>query len=252
MPARTCSSRRCRTSCAIRWPRSAPLRTILQSPKLKPEEFQAAQAIIARQVAHMSALLDDLLDVSRITRGSFLLKKAYVDLLKVMDEAVEAARPTIDKREHTLRVERPALQMTLEADEVRLTQVLTNLLTNAAKYTPRGGRIALGTRMDGNWLVLFVRDSGVGLAPEMTRKVFDMFTQVESQSGPLRRRAGDRPGARQGTGRIARRSHRGAQRGVEQGQRIPGVPAAKHHRRQGCFVREHGRHQHTLTSRSAS
>ena len=80
MPARTCSSRRCRTSCAIRWPRSAPPPRILQSPKLKPEEFQHAQAIIGRQVAHMSALLDDLLDVSRITRGSFLLKKAYVDL----------------------------------------------------------------------------------------------------------------------------------------------------------------------------
>ena len=162
----------------------APIRsaaTILQSPKLKPDEFQAAQAIITRQVAHMSALLDDLLDVSRITRGSFLLKKAYVDLLKVIDEGVEAARPVIDKREHTLRVERPALQITLEADEVRLTQVLTNLLTNAAKYTPRGGRISVGTRVDGNWLVLFVRDSGVGLAPDMTRKVFDMFTQVESQ-----------------------------------------------------------------------
>src|SRR5688572_14627787 len=142
----------------------APIRsaaTILQSPKLKPDEFQAAQAIIARQVAHMSALLDDLLDVSRITRGSLLLKKAYVNLLNVIDAAVEAARPTIDKREHTLRVERPALQITLEADEVRLTQVLTNLLTNGAKYTPRGGRISLGTRMDGNWLVLFVRDSGV-------------------------------------------------------------------------------------------
>jgi len=162
----------------------APIRsaaTILQSPKLKPEEFQAAQAIIARQVGHMSALLDDLLDVSRITRGSFLLKKAYVDLLKIIDEAVEAARPTIDKRGHTLRVERPALQITLEADEVRLTQVLTNLLTNAAKYTPRGGQISLGTRLDGNWLVLFVRDSGVGLPPDMTRRVFDMFTQVESQ-----------------------------------------------------------------------
>ncbi len=164
----------------------APIRTaatILQSPKLQPAELHNAQAIIARQVAHMSTLLDDLLDVSRITRGSFLLKKAYVDLQTVIDAAVEAARPTIDKREHTLRVERSALKITIEADEVRLTQVLTNLLTNAAKYSPRGGRISLGTRMDGNSLVLFVRDSGVGLAPEMTRKVFDMFTQVESQVG---------------------------------------------------------------------
>jgi two-component system CheB/CheR fusion protein len=162
----------------------APIRTaatILQSPGLKPDDLQRAQAIIGRQVAHMSTLLDDLLDVSRITRGSFLLKKAYVDLQTVMDEAVEAARPSLDRKEHELSVEQPALQITLEADEVRLVQVLSNLLGNAAKYTPRGGRISFGTRMDGNWLVLFVRDNGVGLAPEMTRKVFEMFTQVESQ-----------------------------------------------------------------------
>ncbi len=152
----------------------APIRTAAHDPAVAEiaarRNCSDAQAIIARQVAHMSTLLDDLLDVSRITRGSFLLKKAYVDLQTVIDAAVEAARPTIDKREHTLRVERPAPQITLEADEVRLTQVLTNLLTNAAKYTPRGGRISLGTRMEGNRLVLFVRDSGVGLAPDMTRK----------------------------------------------------------------------------------
>jgi two-component system, chemotaxis family, CheB/CheR fusion protein len=164
----------------------APIRTaatILQSPKLKPEELQRAQAIIGRQVAHMSSLLDDLLDVSRITRGSFLLKKAYVDLQGVMDAAVEAVRPAIDKKEHTLRVERPSLQLTVEADSVRLTQVLTNLLANASKYTPRGGQITLGIRLETNALVLFVRDNGVGIAPEMADKVFNMFTQIESQVG---------------------------------------------------------------------
>jgi CheY-like chemotaxis protein len=101
----------------------------------------------------------------------------------VMDAAVEAVRPAIDKKENTLRVERPSLQLTVEADSVRLTQVLTNLLANASKYTPRGGQITLGIRLETNALVLFVRDNGVGIAPEMADKVFNMFTQIESQVG---------------------------------------------------------------------
>ena len=164
----------------------APIRTaaqILRSSTLKSDELQQAQAIIARQVAHMSSLLDDLLDVSRITRGSFQLKKEYVDLGGVIDAAVEAAQPIIDRREHTLTVERPETPTVLEADPVRLTQILTNLLTNAAKYTPKKGKIVLGTRVEGNFQTVFVRDTGVGITPEMTTRVFDMFTQVASQVG---------------------------------------------------------------------
>jgi len=164
----------------------APIRTaaqVLVSPKLSPEDLVRVQAIISRQVTHMSALLDDLLDVSRITRGSFLLKKAYVSVDEIFDEAVEAAQPVIDRRKHTLRVDKPSPPITLEADRVRMTQVLTNLLTNAAKYTPTGGLISAGARVDGTSLLFYVRDNGVGLAPEARARVFEMFTQVESQIG---------------------------------------------------------------------
>jgi CheY-like chemotaxis protein/nitrogen-specific signal transduction histidine kinase len=162
----------------------APVRTaaqILTSPKLSPSELKRVQSIISRQVTHMSSLLDDLLDVSRITRGAFTLKKDYVNLADIVAAAVEAAQPVVDRRQHTLRVDLPPKQMTLEADPVRLTQVLTNLLTNAAKYTPKGGVIELGTRNEANSLVLYVRDNGVGLSPEMLTRIFDMFAQVEAQ-----------------------------------------------------------------------
>jgi len=164
----------------------APIRTaarLLQSPQLRPDELLRAQAIIARQTAHMSSLLDDLLDVSRITRGAFLLKKEYVSLHRLMDDAIEAAQPIIDAKRHTLRVERPTSPHVLEVDPVRITQVLTNILTNAAKYTPSGGLITMGCRFEVNTLVVFVRDNGVGLAPEMLVGVFSMFAQIESQVG---------------------------------------------------------------------
>jgi len=131
-------------------------------------------------VKHMSSLLDDLLDVSRITRGSFVLKRARIDVKSLLEAAVESVQPAIDARRHTLRVEIPPVQTMLEADPVRLTQVVTNLLTNAAKYTPAGGLITVGARLESQELVLFVRDNGVGLAPAMLAQVFNMFTQVEA------------------------------------------------------------------------
>jgi two-component system, chemotaxis family, CheB/CheR fusion protein len=164
----------------------APIRIaaqLLQSPKLGPNELKHAQAIISRQVIHLSSLLDDLLDVSRITRGSFLLKKKYVDLQDLIDEAVESVQSMVDAKQHTLRREGPATPIRLEVDPVRITQVITNLLTNAAKYTPKGGVIHVGTRFDGPHLVIFVRDTGVGLSAEAITKVFDMFTRVDSEIG---------------------------------------------------------------------
>jgi two-component system, chemotaxis family, CheB/CheR fusion protein len=162
----------------------APIRIaaqLLQSPKLSAEELRRAQGIIGRQVTHMSSLLDDLLDVSRITRDSFLLKKEYVDVRDLIDEAVEAVQPAIDAKRHTLRVEPPETPIILEVDPVRITQVITNLLTNAAKYTPAGGLIYLGFRLEAQFLVIFVRDTGVGLTISAMDKVFDMFTRIESQ-----------------------------------------------------------------------
>ncbi len=155
---------------------------LLQSPKLEPAQVKGAQAVIARQVAHMSSLLDDLLDVSRITRGVFLLKKEYVDVQLLIDDAVIAVRPAVDAKQHTLRVENPAEPVVLEVDPVRITQVITNLLTNAVKYTPAGGLISLGTRLESQYLVIFVRDNGVGLTADAMGRVFEMFTRIDSEA----------------------------------------------------------------------
>jgi two-component system CheB/CheR fusion protein len=161
----------------------APIRTaarLLESPHLEPAQLARAQGIIARQVSHMSSLLDDLLDVSRITRGSFVLKKERVDVKALIEAAVESVQPAIEAKKHTLRVEIPEVPVLLHADPVRLTQVISNLLTNAAKYTPVGGLITAGARLDEPELTLFVRDNGLGLSPAAIPEIFDMFNQVES------------------------------------------------------------------------
>ena len=161
----------------------APIRTaarLLETPNLSPAQSSRAQAIISRQVNHMSSLLDDLLDVSRITRGSFPLKKELIDLKSLIDAAVEAVQPAMDAKRHTLRIEIPAIPILVNADPIRLAQVMSNLLTNAAKYTPAGGIIAVGGYLDTHDLIVFVRDNGVGLAVEMIPAIFEMFTQIKS------------------------------------------------------------------------
>ena len=162
----------------------APIRIaaqLLQSPKLGDEELRRAQSIIARQVSHMSALLDDLLDVSRITRASFVLKKEYVDLRVLLDDAIEVVRGGLETKQHTLRVDSPPSTVMVEADPIRMTQIITNLLTNAVKYTSTGGVIHLAVRLDAHFLTIAVRDNGVGLSVDAMHRVFDMFTRVESE-----------------------------------------------------------------------
>jgi two-component system CheB/CheR fusion protein len=162
----------------------APIRIageLLQSPKLSREDLKRARGIIGRQVAHMSSLLDDLLDVSRITRGAFLLKKEYVDVRVVMDDALEAVRGALDAKRHTLRFDPPGSPIGLEVDPVRITQVITNLLTNAVKYTPAGGVIHLGIEVGPQFLTISVRDNGVGLSTEAMRNVFNMFTRINPE-----------------------------------------------------------------------
>lgn len=164
----------------------APIRTateLLKAPSLTPEQLKEIQTIIVRQVTHLGALLDDLLDVSRITRGSFLLKKQFVDLETLIADAVVAARSGVDVKHHTLRVERLSAAITLEVDPVRITQVITNLLTNATKYTPDGGLISIGTRLESKYLIIYVRDNGVGLVEATRTTIFDMFTRVDSDAG---------------------------------------------------------------------
>ena len=159
----------------------APIRnaaTFLAKPALKPEDHERSRLIIVRQVRHMASLLDDLLDVSRITRGVFALKKEYVNLQGLLAEALETARPLIDAKRHTVKLAWPVEPVEVEADPVRLVQIASNLLTNAAKYTDPEGVITFGARTDGTEVILTVRDTGIGLAPHMLTQVFEMFSQV--------------------------------------------------------------------------
>ena len=163
----------------------APIRTsarFLESGKLGPQETARSHAIISRQVRHMASLLDDLLDVSRITRGVLVLKREPVFLRSILEGAVEAARPSIDTKRHVLNIECPAESIELDADPVRLTQVATNLLTNAAKYTDPEGTITFGARLEADALMIYVRDTGIGIAPDMLNRVFEMFTQVQADA----------------------------------------------------------------------
>jgi PAS domain S-box-containing protein len=137
-----------------------------------------AQGIIERQVEHMGRLLDDLLDVSRITRGTLILRRSPVDLDTIVAAAQESARPLIEARRHTLAVRLPAEPIRLVVDPVRIAQVLANLLINAAKYTDSGGRIELEARSDGEDVLLTVRDNGIGISAQMMPRVFTLFAQA--------------------------------------------------------------------------
>jgi PAS domain S-box-containing protein len=165
----------------------APIRNALQVLNLvgsQEPKAQQARAMIERQVDHLVRLVDDLLDVSRITRGLIQLQKERIDLSVIVARAVESSRPLIDARRHVLEVTLPEASLPVHADAVRLAQVFLNLLNNAAKYTPAGGRISLTVTVDGapdrgETARVRVCDTGVGIAPEMIDKVFDLFTQVD-------------------------------------------------------------------------
>ena len=137
-----------------------------------------------------------------------------MDLATVVGQAVETARPLIDERRHRLTVSLPEGPIRLEADPTRLEQVLWNLLNNAAKYTEPGGRIRLTVEPDGGEVVVRVRDTGIGIGPEMLPRLFEMFVQVGEHRGARPGRAGDRPGPGEDAGRDARRHDRGPQRGA--------------------------------------
>jgi PAS domain S-box-containing protein len=163
----------------------APIRTaaqILGSPKLAPQQLRWAQSVIQRQVGHMALLLDDLLDIARITRGKLELKRERVRLTEIVEAAVEAARPLLDGKHHNFCVALPTEELILYADPLRLSQVLSNLLTNSAKYTDPGGHIELSVYVRSNTLCLSVKDDGIGIAPESLQRIFEMFSQVDSAS----------------------------------------------------------------------
>nr|WP_227494066.1 ATP-binding protein [Ramlibacter pallidus] len=161
----------------------APIRQAAQLAKAgaqAPERQRWALEVIERQVGHMSLLLDDLLDVSRISRGKLELRLQDVQLRAVVDAAVETARPLLEGKRHHLELDLPAAPVQLRADPVRLAQVLSNLLSNAAKYTDPGGRIVLQAKVAAPALELRVRDNGIGLTPEHRQEIFNMFSQVSS------------------------------------------------------------------------
>jgi PAS domain S-box-containing protein len=160
----------------------APIRTaaeMLTLPHLADEQLSWSRQVIHRQVEHMSRLLDDLLDVARITRGKLQLRLQPVDFGTIVDTAVEAARPLLAARKHGLTVELPPEIPSFDADPVRLAQILSNLLTNAAKYTDSPGRISLTARIEDGLLRISVKDNGIGLSPAALADIFTMFSQVQ-------------------------------------------------------------------------
>ncbi|MEC4718597.1 ATP-binding protein [Noviherbaspirillum sp. CPCC 100848] len=144
----------------------------------QPKVRQASD-IIARQVEHMTGLVDDLLDVSRVTRGLIKLDSGMADLHDIVAGAVEQVGALIDARSHRLRLEVPDHPLPILGDHTRLVQVFANLLNNAAKYTPEGGVIALRLEQDNGMYMVSVRDNGVGIEPKLIPHIFDLFTQAE-------------------------------------------------------------------------
>ncbi len=154
----------------------APILTALQLMALRGDDTHE-RAIIERQTKHLVRLVDDLFDVSRITRGQVTLNRERCEMSDIVSAGIEMASPLLEKRGHTLTVDVPQRSFLVEGDRSRLAQVVSNLLTNAAKYTERGGTIHVALRKTDGWLELSVRDSGIGITPSMLPLVFDLFSQ---------------------------------------------------------------------------
>jgi two-component system CheB/CheR fusion protein len=163
----------------------APIRNAIQylgMEGLTEPDVKTAMDIIDRQVTVMVRLIDDLLDVSRISHNKLDIRKRRVELATVVESAVESSRPLIEQCGHELTVSLPAQPIYLDADPIRLAQVFLNLLNNAAKYTKRGGHIWITAEREGSDAVVSVRDNGIGVPGDMLARIFDMFTQVDRSS----------------------------------------------------------------------
>ncbi len=166
----------------------SPLRSALELLEMDVDgqDKQMAREVMKRQVDRMTHLIDDLMDISRISRNKIDLKRAQVDLAGVIHEAVEATHPLMKTEGHTVKVELPDQAITLFADDGRLVQVFTNLLSNAGKFTPAGGTIFVRGRAEDAVAIIDVKDPGIGIPGEDLERVFDMFTQVEPAPGKTR------------------------------------------------------------------
>jgi signal transduction histidine kinase/integral membrane sensor domain MASE1 len=160
----------------------APIRNaleVLRTRRNEPAVAARMHEMMERQTAHMVRLVDDLLDVSRITRGKIGLRKERVELGAAVERTVDAMRPLLDERGHRLRVSLPPEPIAADADPTRLEQVLTNLLSNAVKFTPGGGTIEVSVGREGSEAVIRVRDDGIGIRPEMLGGIFEPFAQAD-------------------------------------------------------------------------
>jgi signal transduction histidine kinase len=155
---------------------------LLQSGHATDAAVQRTAGIIVRQVHHMTRLVDDLLDVSRVTRGLVTLTRVPLDVSKIVADAVEQAEPLLKSRQHRFDVESPATPLVVMGDQKRLVQVLVNVLNNAAKYTPSGGAVKLTVRAEGSNVKLIISDNGIGMSPELRSRVFELFAQADRNS----------------------------------------------------------------------
>jgi CheY-like chemotaxis protein len=158
----------------------APIRnavSLMQLGGLSGSMVEWYRTVIDRQVTHLTRLVDDLLDASRITSGKIMLRRGPVELAFVVESAVDSSRLLIDARKHALEIHLSTERLRVEGDPVRLSQVVLNLLNNAAKYTPEGGRIRLTVEREGEQALVRVRDTGLGIPADLLPRVFDLFTQ---------------------------------------------------------------------------
>jgi PAS domain S-box-containing protein len=158
----------------------APIRNALQVMGLRrfgDPQLEWCRGVLDRQVSHLGRLVDDLLDVNRITSGKILLKLVPVDLASVVERAIESSTPLLQQRGHRLEIDLPKTPLIVCADATRLSQVFLNLLNNAAKYTPEGGVVRLEAAAEGTHAVVRVRDNGVGISADLLPKIFDLFVQ---------------------------------------------------------------------------
>lgn len=159
---------------------SSATQLLVLDPEPGPEQLSELSAVMSRQIGQLVRLIDDLLDVSRISGGKLKLRKAIVPLKDPVVAALDVSRPLMEAARHQLNVAEIPANVVLEGDSVRLTQIISNLLVNAAKYTPASGCIDLVTLVEVSHVSIIVRDSGVGIPAEMQRDIFEMFAQVDS------------------------------------------------------------------------
>jgi signal transduction histidine kinase/CheY-like chemotaxis protein len=153
--------------------------TLMEMANAPPEALRNARAIIERQLSHMIRLVEDLLDVSRISRGKLTIRKELVELSGVMKSAVDTVRPLLAAKDQSLSISLPDQAVYLQADPVRLSQVFSNLLNNATKYTPPAGRISVAATVEDDVACVRITDSGKGISPATLPVMFDMFVQDE-------------------------------------------------------------------------